>query len=239
MITTNTRLNLMSFLSDFIGGITGSTAAKAAKKSAQIQQEAAQQAATDVSAAGESALSRFDPLEQIGQRGFELSGFLADPTQQAQFLQSNPLFDLGLQNLNQQTQSSAAARGRLSAGDTLEQLQQNAILAGQPLLQDQRSDVLNLLNIGAGTIGQQAGIERQTAADVANLLTGGAAAEAAGVVGAANARSGLAGNIMDIAGLGVGSGLIPGFGGAATQQAASAISPASFSAGSGLQDFRF
>jgi len=105
---------------------------------------------------------------------------------------------MGLDNLNDQTIRGAASRGRLSAGDTLGQLTQNATLASQPLIDRQRQDIMNLLGISQNVTGQQAGIEQNTAANVANLLTGGAAAEAAGVVGAQNARSGAIGNIFDL-----------------------------------------
>lgn len=188
----------MGFLSDLVGGITGSTAAKASKQAGQIQSEAAQSAAADVSAAGQSAIGRFDPLAAVGQQGIDLAGFLGDPSQQASFLESNPLFQLGLKNLNKQTQQSAASRGRLTAGDTLAQLQQNAQLAGQPLIDRQRQDIMNLLGLSQNVAGAQAGIEQQTAGNVGNLLTGGAAASAAGTVGAANARSGVLGNILNI-----------------------------------------
>ena len=224
----------MGFLSDIVGGITGSTAAKASKKAGRIQQEEAERQAGNIGVAGQQAfdilggageglgvagqeaISRFDPLAGVGQQGIDLAGFLGDPSQQASFLESNPLFQLGLQNLNEQTQKSAASRGRLTAGDTLQQLQQNAQLAGQPLIDRQRQDIMNLLginqnvagqqaNIGLGTAGQQAniagqqaGVRQNTAQDVANLFTGGAAANAAGVVGAANARSGTLGNILNL-----------------------------------------
>ena len=210
----------MSFLSQIANVFTGSESAKAATRAGEIQQQEAIRQGANVGVAGgeafdivgqagQDALSRFDPLSGVGARGVDLAGFLGDPQQQAQFLESNPLFQLGLQNLNQQTQKSAASRGRLTAGDTLEQLQQNASIAGQPLIDRQRQDILNLLNIeqgvagqqasiGLNAAGQQAGIRRGTAQDVSNLLTGGAAAQAAGTVGAQNARTGAVGNIFDL-----------------------------------------
>ena len=138
------------------------------------------------------------PFEQVGQRGVDLAGFLGDPGAQFDFLQNNPLFQSALQNANLQMQRGAAARGRLSSGDTLEQLSQNTLLAAQPLLQNQRSDILNLLNLGRGVASERGGIIQGTAADVANLQTGGAAAEAGGIIGAANARGQRAGNILSL-----------------------------------------
>lgn len=198
----------MGFLSGLLsatgaGQILGieSDAEKAAKKSAGIQSKEAFAQAEQVGEAGQRAIGRFDPLAAVGQQGIDLSGFLGDPSQQASFLESNPLFQLGLQNLNEQTQKSAASRGRLTAGDTLQQLQQNAMLAGQPLIDRQRQDIMNLLGISQNVAGAQAGFDVGTAQDVANLRTGGAAASAAGVVGAANAQGQAFGNLIDVAGL--------------------------------------
>lgn len=198
----------MGFLSNVlsatgVGGILGieSDAEKAAKRAGRVQQDEANLQAEQIGASGESAISRFDPLSAVGQRGIDLAGFLGDPNQQASFVQDNPLFDLGLQNLNEQTNKSAASRSRLTAGDTLQQLQQNATLASQPLIDRQRQDILNLLNISQGAIGAQAGIEQNTAQNVANLRTGGAAAQAGGIIGAENAAQQGFGNLIDVAGL--------------------------------------
>lgn len=186
----------MGFLSDLVGGITGSTQAKAAQQAGQLQQQEAQLQAGNIGVAGQQASARFDPLGAVGQQGIDLAGFLTDPNQQASFLQNNPIFDAGLQNANRQTQNVAATRGRLSAGDTLQELSLNPLQVGQPLIDRQNQNIFNLLGIGQNVAGQQAGIDQTTAAQVADLLTGGAAAQAAGKVGAADARSGTLGNII-------------------------------------------
>jgi len=166
------------------------------------------------------ALGFLEPLAGVGQQGIDLAGFLTDPSQQASFLESNPLFQLGLQNLNEQTGRSSAARGRLTAGDTLEQLQQNALLAGQPLIDRQRQDIMNLLGIGQNVAGRQVGIAGGAAGNIANiesgtgtnlanleqgssrqlidLITGGGATQAAGTIAGENAAAARRGNIFDI-----------------------------------------
>lgn len=136
-------------------------------------------------AGGQEAKALLDPFAAIGQTGVEQAGFLTDPTAQFDFLQNNPLFQLGLDNANTQTNKFAASRGRLSAGDTLQQLNQNALLTAAPLIQGQKQSIADLLNLGASTAGNQG-----------NLLTGQAAAQAAGLVGAANARGQGAANIF-------------------------------------------
>ena len=173
--------------------MTGKTAAKAATKAADVQSDFAQQAST-----------LFDPFQQIGQQGLDQAGFLTDPNAQFDFLNQNPLFQLGLDNANEQTLKAAASRGRLSAGDTLQQLSQNALLAASPLITDQKNSIGNLLNFGQATAGNQA-----------NLLTGQGAALAGGIVGAENARGAGYQNIINLAGAAAGAaGGAPSFGGA-------------------------
>ena len=169
--------------------ILGGDAADAAREAADIQ----------ATAAGE-AKALFDPFTQLGTSGIEQAGFLTDPQAQFDFLQSNPLFQLGLENLNQQTQRSAKASGRVGATDTNQQLINNALLAASPLIQQQRGGIQDLLNLGLSTAGSQG-----------NLLTDQAAATAGGIVGAANAEQAGIGNLLQI-----GSLLAGGFGGAPT-----------------------
>lgn len=204
----------MGFLSQIANIFTGSEDAKARKEAGELQFETAQQAIREqIAPAGASALSRFDPLAGIAQRGVDLSGFLADPQAQADFAANNPLFQLGLENLNTQTGRSSAARGRLTAGDTLMQLQNNATLAAQPLIDRQRQDILNLLNLGQSVAGQQAITEQNTAQQITDLLTGGAAAKAGGIVGAQNARTAGMGNLFDLATSVASNFAMPGSGG--------------------------
>lgn len=163
-------------------GDGGAGDAAAAQVQAGRDAIAAQQQA---SAQGQGFLA---PFSAVGQRGIELSGFLADPNAQFDFLQNNPLFQMGLDNLNQQTNVSAAARGRLSSGDTLQQLTNNSLLAAQPLIDRQRQDIGNLLNLGTGIAQSQANTALGTGTNISNLLTDIGAAEAGGIVGSANAQ---------------------------------------------------
>lgn len=173
-----------------IEDITGTeAAAKAARGAASAQERAnlqAIQAQQEAAARGQEFLQ---PFGGVGQQGLSQLGILTDPQQQFSFLQSNPLFQLALQNANQQTMQQAAARGRLSAGDTLQQLSNNVLLSAQPLLQNQQRNVAGLLDFGRGLATTQAGVETGTAQNVAPLLSEIGNAQAAGLVGAANANT--------------------------------------------------
>jgi hypothetical protein len=160
----------------FVRDLTGKTAVDAAGKAADAQV-----------LGGQEASALFDPFKGIGQQGLAQSEFLTDPNAQFDFLQNNPLFQMGLDNANTQTMQSAAARGRLSSGDTLQQLNNNALLAASPLIQDQKQSIGDLINFGLTTAGNQG-----------NLRTGQAAAEAGGIVGSANARGASAQGIVNL-----------------------------------------
>ena len=181
---------------------------------------AGDQASGIIGNAGQQAGALLNPFAQIGQQGVDQAGFLTDPQAQFDFLQNNPLFQLGLDNANTQTNQFAAARGRLSAGDTLQQLNNNALLTASPLIQQQKKSIGDLLKLGSSTANNQASILQNTAdsqagilqntgvnqaniiqntaGNAGNLLTGAAAAQAGGLVGAENARSAGLGNILNL-----------------------------------------
>lgn len=163
--------------------VLGGDAEDAALEAGEIQAQAAQQA-------GEL----FNPFQVIGQQGLNQAGFLTDPNQQFDFLQSNPLFQLGLDNLNTQSNRQSRATGRLGATDANQQLINNALLAASPLINQQKQSIGNLLDFGLTTADRQG-----------NLITGGAAAQAGGIVGGANARQAGLSNLFNLGGLAAGA----------------------------------
>lgn len=191
----------MSFISDFFKDITGRTARDAATSAGEIQSQAGIDAAAGIGRAGDIAGGLFDPFQAVGQQGLEQAGFLGDPQAQFDFLQNNPLFQLALNNANEQTKFGAASRNRLSAGDTLTQLANNVLLSASPLIDRQRQDIFGQLGFGRGIAADQANILQNTALNQGNFLTGAAASEAGGIVGGANAQGAGANNLLSIAGL--------------------------------------
>ena len=151
-------------------------AANKASNSAEDTAKAAAEAAGVQSDFGAEASALLDPFQEVGQQGLDQAGFLTDPDAQFDFLQNNPLFQLGLDNANRVTQQSAAARGRLSAGDTFQRLNDNALLTAAPLIADQKNSIGSLLNFG-----------QATAANQGSLLTGQGASLAGGIIGGQNA----------------------------------------------------
>ena len=204
----------MGFLSQLGNMFTGSEDAKARKQAGQMQYDAAMGAiSNEIRPAGDRALGYLDegigylsPYEQVGQQGLAQVNFLTDAQAQADFAKNNPLFQLSRQMMTEDLNQSAASRGRLSAGDTLTQLQNAGVMAAQPLIDAQKQSIFDLIQYGGGMAGNMANMnankartDMMTAQQITDLLTGGAAAQAAGTVGAQNARTAATGNRIDLA----------------------------------------
>ena len=181
-------------------------------------EEAARAAAAALEASGQDALGELQrgktegqgflqPFSQLGQQGLDQANFLTDPNAQFDFLQNNPLFQMGLDNANRQTMQGAASRGRLSAGDTLQQLNNNALLTASPLIANQQNSIQNLLGMGLNTAQSQANTALGSASQLANAQTQLGNAQAGGIIGQQNAQTANQQNLLNLA------GKIGGFGG--------------------------
>ena len=206
----------MGFLGDFFGDgevmdivaggeadildIFGRRGARASREAADEERSALEAAIEEQRRATEQGLGFLDPFAGVGQRGVDLSGFLGDPNAQFDFLQNNPLFQMALDNANQATLAQGAAGGRLLAGDTLLQLSNNVLLSAQPLIDRQRQDIGNLLNVGTGIATTQANTALGQASNVSNLLTDIGNVNAAGIAGGQQASQQGAENALQIAG---------------------------------------
>jgi len=177
-----------------VGGVGASVISSkqgsdAAKKAARTQAGSVSEGIEETRRAAEQGLEFLEPFADVGQTGIEQAGFLTDPQAQFQFLQENPLFQLSLDEANLQTKNLAAARGRLSAGDTLQQLSENVLLSASPLITQQKQSIGDLLNLGSGTARAQANTAIGAGSDITNLITSRGDVLAAGTIGQANAQS--------------------------------------------------
>jgi hypothetical protein len=189
--------------SSIIGGLMGKsgadTQAAAASRASDISNEQYNQTRADQApwrAAGQTALNQLVPLA-TNYTPFGMDQFKADPGYQFRLQE-------GLKQLGH----AAGARGGLISGQTLKGLQDYAqnSASGEYTnafnrYQTERAARLNPLQSLAG-IGQsatnfigQAGA--QNAATMGNYLTGGAAAQAAGNLGVANALTGGLGTYLN------------------------------------------
>lgn len=175
-----------------------STQAAAADRAAQLQNEQFQQTRQDQMPwlkAGEQALNKLIPMTDYTK--FGMDQFTADPGYAFRLSEGQKALD-----------RSAAARGGLISGGALKAAQRyGQDMGSQEYMnafnryQTERSAALNPLQSLAG-VGQTAATNLGTmgaanAANVGNLITGGAAARGAGQVGAANAVTGGLGTYLN------------------------------------------
>lgn len=155
-----------------------------ANEEAQSELERAIQLAIDETRrAGGEGQEFLEPFGGVGLQGVEEAGFLTDPQAQFDFLQNNPLFKLALEKANQGTLARGAAGGRLSAGDTLQQLSNNTLLSAAPLIDRQSRGITNLLDFGGGIARSQANTALGVGSDVSGLIQSGGNVRGQGILG--------------------------------------------------------
>jgi hypothetical protein len=174
-------------------GKAASTQSAAADRAAELQQQQYEQTRQDYApwrAAGEQALNKLIPLSDYTKFGMD------------QF-QQDPGYAFRLSEGQKALDRSAAARGGLISGGALKaatrfgqdmgsQEYQNAFNRYQTERASQLNPLQSLAGLGQTAMGQTAAAGQNYASGAGNALTSGAAAQAAGYVGQANAvNSGL------------------------------------------------
>lgn len=168
-----------------LGGTHAASEAKEALKDAEDAQLAALGGATEETRRSRAEAQAFlAPFGDVGLQGVEQAGFLTDPKAQFEFLQSNPLFALALENANTTTDARAASQGRVSAGDTLTDLSNNVLLSASPLITQQKNSISDLLNFGSGIARSQANTSIGEGSEVSRLIESRGDVQASGLLGA-------------------------------------------------------
>lgn len=175
----------------FINDILGNTAADAATGAGKLQDKVAQERAT---ATGQD----LQPYTNLGTQNIGgLQSLIDNPLG---YLQNNPMFDAALNSANVQSGRSAALDGKFNSGGMVNSLFQNYLATGDNMINSQYNRLLNPVQMGYGAQLNSTNIQN-------DLLTGGAAARAGGMVGSANAQGQGASNL-----LGMGASLLGGGG---------------------------
>jgi hypothetical protein len=185
---------------DFSGQHAGAKAKDASKAAEAAQQDALGRSIAETRRATEEGQGFLAPFGGVGLQGVEQAGFLTDPKAQFDFLQNNPLFQMGLDNANRQTQQSAASRGRLSSGDTLQELNQNALLTASPLIQSQKQSIGDLLNFGGGIATNQANTAIGEGSQISNAFENQGNITSAGIQGRNKIQADTTANQQQLAG---------------------------------------
>ena len=180
-----------SLLGSSASSSAASAQANAANRAADLQNQQYQQTRQDQMPwmqAGQTALNALAPLA-MNYKPFDMNTFAQDPGYQFRM-------DQGTKALER----SAAARGGLISGNTGGALQnygqglasqeyQNAFNRYQAERQAQLGPLQSLAGVGQTTAQQLGAAGQNYATNAGNMLTGGAAAQAAGYMGGANAVS--------------------------------------------------
>ena len=226
----------MSWLSNLTGidinvgkivdGITGKSQADASRDAAAIQADAATNAAQLAADATAQQRADLQPFTNFG------SSFI-DPAQQAvadqqnlyganagEDLMNSSMFKAITDQNQTNIMQNSALRGRLDTGGTQTALQNSALTTGYDILNQERNAALANSSFLSNLVGQgQNAAASQGAAGITgaqiegNSLTDAGAATAGGIMGAANAYSDGANNILGLGTAALSGGLkLPSFG---------------------------
>lgn len=197
------------FVSDISGfdvtgvvpGLTGQLGAEASQQGAQLQYQSVLKGIEAQKEARESVQKNLQPYLNMGTATIPAYQNLLTPQGQQSYLKSNPMFNAAVQNASDQLKGVAASRGKLGSGGLVNQLFQNYLGQGDAFVNSQFNRLGQALNIGQNSAAMQGSNIQNSANNITSLLGQGGNALAAGGIGAANAYSQGAGNIMGLAGM--------------------------------------
>lgn len=184
---------LERFNQDFTGQTGADAAIAAALQQAQLGQQAIGQERT--------SLGRFnallDPFEQSGQGALGKAQGLFGNLGFSKIAQ-DPAFQAQADRNTQNVLNRASAGGRVGAGGTVTDIRDSTARLGSDFLSQQRGDLLTRLQGGQQAAAQQANQQIGSGQRISDILTGIGNAQAAGAVGAQNARSGGTQNVLGL-----------------------------------------
>lgn len=199
-------LSLGGLASDLTGlDLTGEGAAAAAGEAAKAQLEGTKLAIEESKAAREQARADLSPFREAGAAALGgLTSLTTDPEAQKNFITQNPFFKALADDAQSRLFANQAAKGKVGSGETPKALQNSLLLLGNDLLQQTISNRFNLATLGSNAAAGQATATQNAGAQIADLTTQGANATAAGIIGAANAKTNAQNQLIGL-GLGVGA----------------------------------
>ena len=244
----------MGFLSDISDSITGKGAQRAAKDAGRMMQQTAEEGADLTSRMYNDYSGRLNPYAEVGAGGLAgMQAGAADSSYQNSVAGLMNIANTPYQNIagfqdasramSRQVMSNNAAKGKLGSGNTLMDLFRENAMLGEDLKNSAFTRGLNtaqfnenalnnrfnrygsLADMGFNAVNNQATLGSNAVANINNLRTGGTAANAAGLIGAQNARDAGVGNMIQLASMGAGL-----CGGGATPPPGDGLSPISVTA---------
>lgn len=164
--------------------LTGNQAQAAATEAAQLQLQGTLAGIEELKAGREQAFEALSPFREAGAAQLGgLGELVSDPQAQARFIQQNPFFETLANQAQSRLFANQAARGKVGTGGTSEALQSSLLGIGSQLLNQNITQRFNLAAMGASAAAGQGTGALSTSTGIADLITQGANAQAAGVVG--------------------------------------------------------
>jgi hypothetical protein len=197
----------MGGITKAVGGLFGGGAdeADAARNAADAQLKSTREAIEFQEETRDLAREDLAPFRDAGESALpQLQNLVNNPQAQLDFVQNNPFFDALTKQSTDTLLNNQAARGKVGSGGTAEALQNSLLLLGQDLVNNQINNSFNLANLGQSSAAGQANTALSTGASIADLTTQGGNAQAAGIIGAQNAKTNANNNLINTA-LGAGA----------------------------------
>ena len=218
----------MDFVSDITDSITGKAGQRAAKDAGKVIAASAEEGANLTSRMYDDYEARYSPYAATGAGGIAgMQQVAGDPFSNNamaglygianQRYDQTPGFQDASAAMTRGVTANAAARGKLGSGNTLQDLFANNAVLGDELKNSQFTRGLNFANFGEqaninrfnrygsladmgfNALTNQANLGSTAVSNINNLRTGGASAQAAGMIGAQNARDQGVGNLISLA----------------------------------------
>ena len=190
-----------NFISEQFDNLTGGSAADAAEEAARLQVNAANEARAQQQEAAAPFIEFGESFIPITQQAISETQSLFSPGARQGVIEDPAFASISDRIINQLLRRQAAG-GRVNSGETPEILQSGLIAESGNILNQERNaalsrnqQLLQALGIGQAT-------STNNAAQITDLITGAAAAQGAGIIGAANAG---AKGTQNLVGLGVGA----------------------------------
>jgi hypothetical protein len=185
-------------ISGIVGGLTGSTAAKAANQAASTQAASADKAIDFQKEALDKVLANLKPFKDAGQSALPgLTSLVTDPNAQKDYVLNNPLFNAMADKSKNDLFANQAAKGKVGSGGTAAALQDRLLQIGTDLVNNGINNRQNLVSMGENAAAGSGSAIQSTGNNVSNLLTQQGNAQAAGLVGAANAKTAATQNLVN------------------------------------------
>lgn len=173
----------MGFLSS-LGGT------EASQEASRLQAAAVQLGTAETRRARESIRGDLSPFRDQGANlAPGLAALLTDTGKQANLLKKDPFFGKIAERTTQQILASQAAKGKAGAGETTDIVQNKLLQLGTSFVNQNIGQRFNLAAIGSNAAAGLGTSETASASNISELLTQGANARAAGIVGEQNAKT--------------------------------------------------